>query len=128
MVEAMVSLLIVSAVGMAAMRLASSYLKNTYERDMQINAAVLNMNIAETLRAEVKTLPQLYEFSQGKNMKITAVGVGKVELLPDGSFTVTETEGFEFSGKLEPENIRLFRIDIGGDVPNSKVTTVVMLV
>ena len=59
MVEAMVSLLIVSAVGLAAMRLTSSYLKNTHERDLQINAYISNINTAETLRAGVRTLPQL---------------------------------------------------------------------
>jgi len=127
MVEAMVSLLIVSAVGLAAMRLTSSYLKNTHERDLQINAYISNINTAETLRAGVRTLPQLYEFSQGKNMKITAIGIGEVELMPDGSFTVTEPEVFDFSDGLEPKNARLFRIDIGGDIPNSKITTVVNL-
>lgn len=127
MVEAMVSLLIVSAVGMASMHFMSSYIKNTHNRDLQINAYISNMNTAEALRAGVRTLPQLYEFSQGKNMRITAIGIGEVELMPDGSFTVTEPEVFDFSDGLEPENARLFKIDIGGDIPNSKITTVVNL-
>ena len=60
-------------------------------------------------------------------MIITAIGIGEVELMPDGSFTVTEPEGFDFSDNIEPKNARLFRIDIGGDIPNSKITTVVNL-
>ena len=122
MVEALVSLLIVSAVGMAAMNFASSYLKTTYERDLQINALADNMNTAETLRAGVKTLPH------GKNMKITAVGIGEIDLTPDGSFTVISPEGFGFSDNIKPKQARLFKIDIGGDdIPNSKITTVVNL-
>lgn len=127
MVEAMVSLLIVSAVGMAAMRLSSSHFKITHERDIQINAAVSNMNIAETLRAGVRTLPQLYEFADGKDLKITAVGYGEIELMPDGSFTVIEPDAFDFSDSLRPSKSRLFKIEIGGSNPNSKITTVVML-
>lgn len=128
MVEALVNLLIVSVVGMAAMNFASSYLKTTYERDLQINALADNMNTAETLRAGVKTLPLLYEFSQGKDMKITAVGIGEIELMPDGSFTVISPEAFDFSDSIKPKNARLFKIDIGGDdIPNSKITTVVNL-
>ena len=46
MVEAMVSLLIVSAVGLAAMQLRSSHLNLTYKRDFQIGAAIANMNTA----------------------------------------------------------------------------------
>ena len=87
-----------------------------------------NMNTAETLRAGVKTLPQLYEFSQGKNMKITAVGIGEIDLTPDGSFTAISPEGFEFSDSIKPKYTRLFKIDIGSDnIPNSKITTVVNL-
>lgn len=127
MVEAMVSLLIVSAVGLASMHFMSSYLINTHNRDLQINAYISNMNTAETLRAGVRTLPQLYEFSRNKNMKITAIGIGEIELMPDGSFTVIQPEGFGFSDDLKPENARLFKIDIGGDIPNSKITMVVNL-
>jgi len=127
MVEAMTSLLIVSAIGMAAMHFVLSYLKTTHDRDLQMNAFVSNLSIAESLRAGVKTLPRLYEFSKDKKMKITAVGIGEIELLPDGSFIVTEPEGFVFSDSLKPESARLFRIEIGGDIPNSKLTTVVIL-
>lgn len=127
MVEAMVSLLIVSAVGLAAMQLSSSHLNLTYKRDFQIGAAIANMNTAETLRAGVRTLPQLYEFSEDKEMKITAIGLGEIELMPDGSYTVIEPDTFDFSEDLEPDNYRLFKIEIGGETANSKITTVVML-
>lgn len=128
MAEALVSMLIISVVGMAAMHFTSSYLKTTYERDQQIKVLADNMNTAETLRAGVTTLPLLYEFSQGKEMKITAVGIGEIEIMPDGSYTIISPDSFEFSENIRPRQARLFKIEIGGDeVPNTKITTVVNL-
>ena len=69
LVESLVSVLIISAVGMAALVFSSAYLKTTFERDMQMKTVMSNVSTVEKLRAEVKTLPQLYEFSQGKEMK-----------------------------------------------------------
>lgn len=127
LVESLVSLLIISAVGMAAMVFSSAYLKTTYDRDNQMSAVIANMNIAESLRAEVGTLPQLYEFSKNKEMKIIAVGVGEINLSVDGTYTVVNDESYMFSDKLKPKKTNLFRIEIGGSVPNTKITTVVML-
>lgn len=125
--EAMVGLLIISCTGMAAMRFTSSFLKNKYERDIQISAVVQNMNMAEALRAEVKTLPQLYEFSKDKDIKIWAVGIGEIELSQTGEYTVTNSESFSFPKQLEAKAPRLFKIEIGGNVPNSKITAVVRI-
>lgn len=127
LVESLVSLLIISAVGMAAMVFASSYLKTTYDRDVQMSAVMSNMSTVETLRAEVKTLPQLYAFSQDREVKITAVGIGEIELSADGSFTVISDESYMFSDKLIPQKPNLFRIDIGGSIPHTKISTVVVL-
>lgn len=127
LVESLVSLLIISAVGMVAFVFSSAYLKTTYERDMQMKSVMSNVSTAERLRAEVKTLPQLYEFSQGKEIKISAVGIGEIELKADGSYFVANAENNSISPSLMPETANAFKIDIGGSVPNTKITTVVIL-
>lgn len=127
LVESLVSLLIISAVGMAAMVFTSAYLKTTYDRDVQMKAVLSNISTAEELRAEVKSLPQLYEFSQGKDIVISAVGVGKIELSEDGTYVVSETENSFFSDSLISDTANIFKIDIGSSVPNTKITTVVVL-
>ena len=88
---------------------------------------ISNVSTVEKLRAEVKNLPQLYEFSQGKEIKISAVGIGEIEINPDGSFTVINPENDSFSPSLMPDEANAFKIDIGGSTPNSKITTVVIL-
>lgn len=127
LVESLVALLIISAVGMTALGFSSAYLKTTYDRDVQMSTVIANMNIAESLRAEVKTLPQLYEFSKEHEMKIIAVGIGEIILSEDGSYTVAGDESYMFSGELMPEKPNLLRIEIGGSIPNTKITTVVIL-
>lgn len=127
LVESLAGLLIISAVGIAAMMFSSAYLKTTFERDVGMNAVISNVSAVETLRAEVRTLPQLYEFSQGKEIKITAVGIGVIEVFADGSYTVKEPESSMFSDALIPKKARLFKIEIGGSIPNTKISTVVIL-
>ena len=127
LVESMISLLIISAVGMAALLFSSACLKNTHERDVVLATAINNINAIETIRAEVKTLPQLYDFSQDREIKITAVGIGEIELNEDGTYRVSEQENNNFSESIKPRKANLFKIDIGGSVPNSKISTVVML-
>ena len=127
LVESLVSLLIISAVGMAALVFSSAYLKTTFERDVQMKAVMSNMSTVEKLRAEVRTLPQLYEFAQDKEIEISAVGIGKSELSADGSYVVTDAENNTLSESLSPDTANAFKIDIGGSVPNTKITTVVIL-
>ena len=127
LVESLVSVLIISAVGMSALVFSSAYLKTTFERDTQMQAVMTNISTVEKLRAEVKTLPQLYEFSQGKEMKISAVGIGEIQLNADGSFTVINAESNSVSPNLMPNTANAFKIDIGGSEPNTKITTVVVL-
>lgn len=127
LVESLAGLLIISAVGIAAMMFSSAYLKTTFERDVSMNAVISNVSAVETLRAEVRTLPQLYEFSQGKEIKITAVGIGVIEVFADGSYTVQEPESSMFSDALIPKKARLFKIEIGGSIPSTKISTVVIL-
>ena len=127
LVESLVSLLIISAVGMAALVFSSAYLKTTFERDVQMKAVMSNVSTAEKLRAEVRTLPQLYTFSRGKEIKISAVGIGEIELYEDGTFIVINAENNALSPSLTPQTANAFKIDIGGDEPNTKITTVVIL-
>lgn len=127
LVESLVSLLIISAVGMAALVFSSAYLKTTFERDVQMKAVMSNVSTIEKLRAEVRTLPQLYEFAQDKEIEISAVGIGKIELSADGSYVVTDAESNTLSESLSPDTANAFKIDIGGSVPNTKITTVVIL-
>ena len=127
LVESLVSMLIVSVVGMAALVFSSAYLKTTYERDVQMKAVMSNISEVEKLRAEVKTLPQLYEFSQGKDIKISAIGIGEIELFEDGSYTVVSSEVSGISPSLMPNTANAFKIDIGGSITNTKITTVVIL-
>ena len=127
LVESLVSLLIISAVGMAALVFSSAYLKTTFERDVQIKSVMSNVSTVEKLRAEVRTLPQLYEFSQGIDIEISAVGIGKIELNADGTYVVTDAESNTLSESLSPDTANAFKIDIGGSAPNTKITTVVIL-
>lgn len=127
LVESLISLLIISAVGMAVVVFSSAYLKTTFDRDVQIQTVLDNISTVEKLRAEVKTLPQLYEFSKDKEIKITAIGLGVINLSEDGTFLVAEPENNAFSDNLRANKNILFKIDVGGSIPNTKISTVVIL-
>lgn len=127
LVESLISLLIISAVGMAVVVFSSAYLKTTFDRDVQMQTVLDNISTVEKLRAEVKTLPQLYEFSKDKEIKITAIGLGVINLSEDGTFWVAEPENNAFSDNLTANKNILFKIDVGGSIPNTKISTVVIL-
>lgn len=127
LVESLISLLIISAVGMTVVVFSSAYLKTTFDRDVQMQTVLDNISTVEKLRAEVKTLPQLYEFSKDKEIKITAIGLGVINLSGDGTFSVAEPENNAFSDNLRANKNILFKIDVGGSIPNTKISTVVIL-
>ena len=127
LVESLISLLIISAVGMAVVVFSSAYLKTTFDRDVQMQTVLDNISTVEKLRAEVKTLPQLYGFSKDKEIKITAIGLGVINLSEDGTFSVAEPENNAFSDNLRANKNILFKIDVGGSIPNTKISTVVIL-
>lgn len=127
LVESLISLLIISAVGMTVVVFSSAYLKTTFDRDVQMQTVLDNISTVEKLRAEVKTLPQLYEFSKDKEIKITAIGLGVINLSEDGTFSVAEPENNAFSDNLTANKNILFKIDVGGSIPNTKISTVVIL-
>ena len=85
------------------------------------------MSTVEKLRAEVRTLPQLYEFSKDKDIEITSVGEGKIEISEDGSYLVTEPESDRVLSSLLSENTKILKIEVGALKPNTKITTVVMI-
>ena len=116
LVESLISLLIISAVGMAVV-----------DRDVQMQTVLDNISTVEKLRAEVKTLPQLYEFSKDKEIKITAIGLGVINLSEDSTFSVVEPENNAFSDNLRANKNILFKIDVGGSIPNTKISAVVIL-
>ncbi len=127
LVESLISLLIISAVGMAVVVFSSAYLKTTFDRDVQMQTVLDNISTVEKLRAEVKTLPQLYEFSKDKEIKITAIGLGVINLSEESTFSVVEPENNAFSDNLTANKNILFKIDVGGSIPNTKISTVVIL-
>lgn len=127
LIEVLVGLLLISAISMASLRLSSSYLKNTYDRDAQTAVAIENLSTSEEIKAGADTLPRLYSLIQGKNVKVTAVGVGEIALNADGSFTVLSNESYGFSDKLRTSKPTLFKLEIGDDTPNTKITVVVMI-
>lgn len=127
LVESLISLLIISAVGMAVVVFSSAYLKTTFDRDVQMQTVLDNISTVEKLRAEVKTLPQLYEFSKDKEIKITAIGLGVINLSEESTFSVVEPENNAFSDNLRANKNILFKIDVGGSIPNTKISTVVIL-
>ena len=127
LVESLVSLLIISAVSMAVLVFTSAYLKTDFDRDMQIKAVMSNLSTVEKLRAEVKTIPQLYEFSKDKDIEITSVGEGKIEFSEDGSYFVKEPETDRVLSSLLSDDTKILKIEVGGTEPNTKITTVVIL-
>ena len=124
-------MLIISIVGMSAMYMVNGYLKYTYDRDTQLKAVIKNIDTLESLKESVTTLPQLCCFAQTHNLRIIAVGVGEVKLTEkvDGSIEIIQisNENYGFSESLLSDGYNLFRIEIGGDIPNSKLTTILRL-
>ncbi len=127
LIETLVSLAIISAVGMASTLFVSGYFKTTYERDMQTVSAINNLSAIEELKAGVDSLPRLYSFISGKEVKVTAIGVGEIDLHADGTYDVVAPESFGFSDSLLSDTPTLFRLDFGGDLPNTKMTAVVRI-
>lgn len=63
LIEVLVSLLIISAVGMSSIYVANGYLKNTHLRDTHAQELVRNIDTVEKLKATVKTKTELTEFA-----------------------------------------------------------------
>lgn len=127
MIEGLVSMLIIGVVGMSALGFASGYFKDTFKRDIQAKAVIANINALEKLKAEVATPSQLYTFSQENEIKIIAIGIGEIEFSASGEMNVISDEKYGFSEKLMNDKLTLFRIEIGGNIPNTKLITIIRL-
>lgn len=127
--ESLIAMLIISVVSISAVYIASSYFNYTYARDIQTKQVIENINTIEQLKSEVHTLSELYNFSVAHDIRIIAVGKGEVTLVkkPDGDIAVQKIsdENFGFSEILKPDN--LYRIEISGTYPNTKLTAILRL-
>ena len=125
--ESLVSLLIISMAVMASFNFISAYKKVTFERDISINALMKNITALESLRAGEDTFSRLYELSLNNEIKVTAVGMGEIQINSDGTFDVVGEEQYNLSDKLRTSEVNLLKIEIGGSIPNSKIITVVRI-
>ena len=124
--ESLVALLIVTMAVMSAFNFVSVYKKVTFERDVSMNALMKNIAAAESLRAGEDTLSRLYELSLTNNIKVTAVGIGEIQLNSDGTFDVIGEDSYNLPDELKSDDVKLLKVEIGGDTPNSKIITAVM--
>lgn len=127
LIEGLMSMLIIGIISVTAIGFASGYFKDTFNRDVQTKAVIENINIVEKVKAEVVTLSQLYTFSQENDIKIIAIGIGEIEFSESGEINIISDEMYGFSQKLLTNEPMLFRIEIGGDMPNTKLITIIRL-
>ena len=128
--EGLVSILIVSVVGIMAMQAASAYYKNTAERDAQLKQLLQNVNVVERIKTDVHTKRELLELSQNQDVRIIEIGTGEIKLTDQDGEIKSEVLYPETSGFSEKFINRgtLFRIVVGtDDIPNTKLTTIVYI-
>ncbi|MCR4719098.1 MAG: type II secretion system GspH family protein [Firmicutes bacterium] len=126
LIETVVSISIICVLVVTSIKIMSVYGKTAFDRDRNIQELTENINILEEIRENAKTLPELYALTEGRNVKISAVGIGKIELHSDGTFDVTEPEGDIVSSSLLSAVPNLFCIEIGSN-DNTKMITAVMI-
>ena len=125
--ESLVALLIVTMAVMSAFNFVSVYKKVTFERDVSMNALMKNITAAESLRAGEDTFSRLYELSLNNEIKVTAVGIGEIQLNSDGTFDVIGADSYCLPEEIVPDEEKLLKVEIGGSTPNSKIITVVRI-
>ena len=125
--ESLVSLLIISMAVMASFNFISAYKKVTFERDISVNALMKSITAAESLRAGEDTISRLYELSLNNEIKVTAVGIGEIQLNSDGTFDVIGADSYCLPEEIAPDEVKLLKVEIGGSNPNSKIITVVRI-
>lgn len=128
LVESLVAALIVGVTTVSALFIINGYLKTTYARDVQTKAVIDNVSTIEKLKADVKTLNDLYEFSQNNSIRIIAVGGGEAELSKIGNkinMTLLSDESFAFSPQVSTNKYNLFRVIVGDGTPNTNLTAII---
>lgn len=123
--ESLVALLIVSMAVITAFNFVSVYKKETFERDISINSLMVHITAAESLRAGDDIFTRLYELSLTHEMKVTAVGIGEIQINADGSFDITGEDTYNLPEELKSDEVKLLRVEFGGSIPNTKIITVV---
>lgn len=132
-VEGLISMLIISVIGVGMTFLLNSYYKTTYSRDLQLKDAINNMNIIEQIKANVNSIRDLYNFTNNNgNIRIIAVGIGEVSLSKkaNGDITITKSgldESYVFNDKLKINQINIFRLEVGGTTPNSSLSSIILV-
>lgn len=130
LVEGLISILLVSAISMTSLLVVNGYYKQTFARDKEITAITQNINTIESVKADVHTVRQLYDFAVVNDIRIIAVGIGEVKLTlkADGKIKkeIIAPEYYEFAAKLKP-NYGLYRIETKEAVPNSKLMTIIRI-
>ena len=116
--------------GMAAMsafNLTAEYRKTVYERQIRKSALLENMNIAEKVRAEAQTLPQLCSLLEDNpDISARAVGIGDIRKNADGSFEILENDRDTFPEFLRSDKARVIYLEIGSE-KNTKINTVLVV-
>ena len=112
---------------MTSFNFISAYKKVTFERDISVNALMKSITAAESLRAGDDTFSRLYELSLNNEIKVTAVGIGEIQLNSDGTFDVIGADSYCLPEEIAPDEVKLLKVEIGGSTPNSKIITAVRL-
>lgn len=125
--ETLICLLMMGMAAMSAFNLTAEYRKTVYERQIRKSALLENMNIAEKVRAEVQTLPQLCSLlADNPDISARAVGIGDIRKNADGSFEILENDRDTLPEFLRSDKARVICLEIGSD-KNTKINTVVVV-
>ena len=125
--ETLICLLMMGMAAMSAFNLTAEYRKTVYERQIRKSALLENMNIAEKVRAEVQTLPQLCSLlADNPDISARAVGIGDIRKNADGSFEILENDRDTLPEFLRSDKARVIYLEIGSD-KNTKINTVVVV-
>lgn len=126
-VETLICLLMMGMAAMSAFNLTAEYRKTVYERQIRKSALLENMNIAEKVRAEAQTLPQLCSLlADNPDISARAVGIGDIRKNVDGSFEILENDRDTLPEFLRSDKARVICLEIGSE-KNTKINTLVVV-
>lgn len=130
-VDSLISMLIISVIGIGVTFVLNSYYKTTYSRDIGTLETINAVSTLEQLKSDVKSLDDLYNFTHShSNLKMVAVGIGEVTLTKsaDGKVNIIKSgpsESYVFNEKLKPKIAQIFRVTAIGKQPNTSLTTII---